>query len=50
VAAIITGLATGLVVFARKREKTPQTDDLDDDTISVRPVLGPTHAGLQVRF
>ncbi len=53
VAFLVTGISTGLVAFGRRhrRDKEKKTlDELDEDTISVLPVLGPTNAGLEVRF
>lgn len=52
-AALVTGLATGLVAFGRRNKVDKSNmDELDDedDKISVTPVFGPTSAGLKVRF
>ncbi len=50
IASIITGISTGLVAYGRRRNAQPKHDDMEEDTISVRPLIGPTHAGLEVRF
>lgn len=50
-AALVTGLATGLVAFGRRNKVDKSNiDDLDEDTISVTPVFGPTSVGLRGRF
>ena len=50
IAAFVVGISTGLVVFSRKRNAKPEKDDFDEDTVHVQPILGPTSAGLRVRF
>jgi|GEM_PF-2293454 len=53
VASLLTGITTGVIAAARggrnKKAKGP-LDTMDEDTISVRPILGPTSAGVRVRF
>ena len=57
IASLITGITTGVVAAVRKgRSQRPKgpLDTMDEDTISsrpkVQPILGPTSAGLRVRF
>lgn len=56
-ASLVTGITTGVIAAVRKgRQSKPKgvLDTMDEDTISsrpvVRPVLGPTSAGVRVRF
>jgi hypothetical protein len=52
IASLLTGITTGMIARARRgrnKEKGP-LDSMDDDTVSVTPILGPTSAGVQVRF
>ena len=53
VAFLVTGISTGLVAFGRRNKKDKEKrkiDELEEDTISVRPIIGPTSAGVRVRF
>ena len=50
---VVTGISTALVAFGRRNKKEKeerQLRDMEEDTISVRPVIGPTSAGVRVRF
>ncbi|MGH1341119.1 MAG: PEGA domain-containing protein [Nannocystales bacterium] len=52
IASLLTGITTG-VIAASRRDKGPSNgtlDSMDEDTISVRPIIGPTSAGVRVRF
>lgn len=52
IAALLTGITTGVIAASRrnKGESKGTLDSMDDDTISVRPIIGPTSAGVRVRF
>ncbi len=53
IASLVTGITTGMIAATRKsrnQKKKGPLDTMDEDTISVRPILGPTSAGLRVRF
>lgn len=52
IASLLTGITTGVIARARrgKKEEKGTLDSMDDDTVSVTPILGPTSAGLRVRF
>jgi hypothetical protein len=50
---LITGISTALVAFGRRNKaekENKRLDELEEDTISVRPLIGPTSAGVRVRF
>lgn len=53
IASLLTGITTGVIAASRKNRKDGSSDpidSMDEDTISVRPILGPTSAGVRVRF
>ncbi len=52
IASLLTGITTGVIAASRRgKNKSKGTlDSMDEDTISVRPILGPTSAGVRVRF
>lgn len=52
IASLLTGITTGVIAVSRrnKGESKGTFDSMDDDTISVRPIIGPTSAGVRVRF
>ncbi|MCR9159232.1 MAG: PEGA domain-containing protein [bacterium] len=53
IASLLTGITTGVIAAARKSRNEGSSDpidSMDEDTISVRPLIGPTSAGVRVRF
>lgn len=52
IASLLTGITTGVIAASRrnKGESKGPLDSMDEDTISVRPIIGPTSAGVRVRF
>lgn len=52
VASLLTGITTGVIAYSRRTRKESKgaLDTMDEDTISVRPLIGPTSAGVRVRF
>ncbi len=52
IASLLTGITTGVIAYSRrtKNEKKGVLDTMDEDTISVQPIIGPTSAGVKVRF
>ncbi len=52
IAALLTGITTGVIAAARRNKGASKSpiDSMDEDTISVRPLIGPTSAGVRVRF
>ncbi len=52
IASLLTGITTGVIAYSRRNKGKSKgaLDTMDEDTISVRPLIGPTSAGLRVRF
>ncbi len=53
IASLLTGITTGVIAASRKSRNDGSDgpiDSMDEDTISVRPLIGPTSAGVRVRF
>lgn len=52
IASLLTGITTGVIAASRrsKGDSNGTLDSMDEDTISVRPIIGPTSAGVRVRF
>lgn len=53
IASLLTGITTGVIAASRKGRDNGSDDpidSMDEDTISVRPIIGPTSAGVRVRF
>jgi hypothetical protein len=50
IGALITGITSGLIVHGRKRNAKRRRDDFEEDSLSLRPEIGPDHVGLSGRF
>lgn len=52
IASLLTGITTGVIAASRrsKGDSNGTLDSMDEDTISIRPIIGPTSAGVRLRF
>lgn len=51
VAAAVTGITAGVIVYGRKRKRNADTEDpLLDETVSIEPLVGPGTLGMRMRF